>query len=100
MSAMNNDDLLNPQVHDLRVKLEALGLNIKGTKKQLKQRLRKQKTTQQQPKLRFLLVFDVEATCEADSGFDHDNEIIEFPVVLLDSDTCEIVSCILYLIYT
>lgn len=36
-------------------------------------------------------MFDAEATCYRDSGFNYENEIIEFPVILLSGDTMEIV---------
>lgn len=39
----------------------------------------------------YYLFFDVEATCEADGGFTFPNEIIEFPVILVDGETFEIV---------
>ncbi|KAI9323071.1 ribonuclease H-like domain-containing protein [Dichotomocladium elegans] len=35
----------------------------------------------------YYLFFDVEATCEENGGFDYPNEIIEFPVVLVDGLT-------------
>ncbi|KAI8381529.1 ribonuclease H-like domain-containing protein [Radiomyces spectabilis] len=38
----------------------------------------------------YYLFFDVEATCEADGSFNFPNEIIEFPVVLVDGKTFEI----------
>jgi 3'-5' exoribonuclease 1 len=37
------------------------------------------------------LFFDVEATCEEGGGFAFPNEIIEFPVILVDGETFEIV---------
>ncbi|KAI9207155.1 ribonuclease H-like domain-containing protein [Polychytrium aggregatum] len=40
---------------------------------------------------RYYCVFDVEATCEKDGGRDFPHEIIEFPVVLIDARTLEIV---------
>ena len=40
----------------------------------------------------YYLVFDVEATCVHDRSFDYPNEIIEFPVVMLNAQTLEIVS--------
>jgi 3'-5' exoribonuclease 1 len=40
----------------------------------------------------YYLFFDVEATCVVDGGFEYPNEIIEFPVVLVDGQTFEIVS--------
>lgn len=39
----------------------------------------------------YYLFFDVEATCEEGGGFTFPNEIIEFPVVLVDGKTFEIV---------
>ncbi|CEP14273.1 hypothetical protein [Parasitella parasitica] len=39
----------------------------------------------------YYLFFDVEATCVADGGFTFPNEIIEFPVVLVDGETFDIV---------
>ncbi|CAG8448688.1 2163_t:CDS:2 [Diversispora eburnea] len=39
----------------------------------------------------YYLCFDVEATCEAGTGFDFKHEIIEFPMLLIDSSTFEIV---------
>ena len=39
----------------------------------------------------FLLVFDVEATCEKGSSFGFDNEIIEFPIIIIESKTHKIV---------
>ncbi|KAI9018930.1 ribonuclease H-like domain-containing protein [Hyaloraphidium curvatum] len=40
----------------------------------------------------FLAVLDVEATCEENRGFDYDNEIIEWPVVLLCGRTNAVVA--------
>jgi 3'-5' exoribonuclease 1 len=37
----------------------------------------------------YYLVFDVEGTCDVESGFDYANEIIEFPVILVDGQTME-----------
>ncbi|KAI7870116.1 hypothetical protein BDF14DRAFT_143020 [Spinellus fusiger] len=45
-----------------------------------------------QPLYDYYLFFDVEATCELGGGFDYPNEIIEFPVVLVDAHTMAIVS--------
>ncbi|KAG0370753.1 hypothetical protein BGZ54_004254 [Gamsiella multidivaricata] len=39
----------------------------------------------------YYLCFDVEATCETGFSFEFPNEVIEFPVVLLDGSTFEIV---------
>jgi 3'-5' exoribonuclease 1 len=40
----------------------------------------------------YYLCFDVEATCELGFQFEFPSEVIEFPVVLLDGSTLEIVS--------
>ena len=40
----------------------------------------------------YYLCFDVEATCETGFSFEFPNEVIEFPVVLLDGSTLEVVS--------
>ncbi|CAG8497710.1 11241_t:CDS:2 [Scutellospora calospora] len=42
--------------------------------------------TQSQP-FQYYLCFDVEATCEQGGGFDYKNEIIEFPILLIESKT-------------
>ena len=39
----------------------------------------------------YYLCFDVEATCEKGGGFEYKNEIIEFPIILLEGKTFEIV---------
>ncbi|KAI8602208.1 ribonuclease H-like domain-containing protein [Dissophora ornata] len=39
----------------------------------------------------YYLCFDVEATCERGYSFEFPNEVIEFPVVLLDGSTLEVV---------
>ncbi|KAF9305323.1 hypothetical protein BGZ74_010661 [Mortierella antarctica] len=38
----------------------------------------------------YMLAFDVEATCESGISFEFPNEVIEFPVVLLDGKTLEV----------
>ena len=102
-SESNSSELANPIVQDLRAKLAALNLNTTGTKAVLKQRLKKaqvriEKTRKNavivdQPDYKYYLVFDVEATCkENNEGFVQ--EIIEFPVVLVDTRTLEIVSLV------
>jgi len=40
----------------------------------------------------YYLCFDVEATCEKGFSFEFPNEVIEFPVVLLDGSTLEVVT--------
>ncbi|KAI8389294.1 ribonuclease H-like domain-containing protein [Blakeslea trispora] len=39
----------------------------------------------------YYLFFDVEATCEDKCGFSYPNEIIEFPIVLVKSDSFQVV---------
>lgn len=43
----------------------------------------------------YYLCFDVEATCDERYAFEFPNEVIEFPVVLLDGSTLEVVTCLL-----
>ncbi|SAM01558.1 hypothetical protein [Absidia glauca] len=94
-------------VEQLRLQLASMGLETKGHKPELKKRLRnaqkkldnKDKNAQAQAKrsdikiqpFDYYLFFDVEATCVVDGGFEYPNEIIEFPVVLVDGQTFEIV---------
>ena len=94
----------------LRKQLEDLGLDSRGHKPELKKRLRKAKKkiskespadspviesteADQPPKQPFdyYLFFDVEATCDEGGGFEYPNEIIEFPIILVDGNTFEIV---------
>ncbi|KAG2201753.1 hypothetical protein INT47_002013 [Mucor saturninus] len=90
-------------VEGLRIALEELGLCTKGHKPELKQRFRKAMKKQKdsiatpavikevkveeeknvQP-FDYYLFFDVEATCIEGGGFTYANEIIEFPVILID----------------
>ncbi|KAI9279616.1 ribonuclease H-like domain-containing protein [Sporodiniella umbellata] len=96
-------------VEGLRLALQELGLCTKGQKGELKQRFRKaqkkakeqeeknlHKVEVEQPKefiqpYDYYLFFDVEATCVENGGFKYPNEIIEFPVVLVDGKTFDIV---------
>ncbi|KAK9767310.1 hypothetical protein K7432_003005 [Basidiobolus ranarum] len=94
-------------VEGLRELLAELNLDTKGQKKILKEKLRKhmRKATtekkvaesQQSDSLKeikkkrlqpfdYYLCFDVEATCEEGVNFDFLNEIIEFPIILVDSN--------------
>jgi len=41
----------------------------------------------------YYICFDVEATCEEGRDFNYANEIIEFPAILIDSKTFDIVCC-------
>ncbi|OBZ86079.1 3'-5' exonuclease eri1 [Choanephora cucurbitarum] len=99
-------------VESLRIALQQLGLNTKGHKPELKQRYRKAlkkqikeenndkeqeievevETNRSKQPFDYYLFFDVEATCEDKCGFSYPNEIIEFPVILVKSDSFEIVN--------
>lgn len=94
-----------PQVDALRTALEQLQLSTAGSREALQKRLRRavkrnaavrndteaQLRSAERKTLRdakpqpfdFYLVCDVEATCLSGSGFDHSNEIIELPVLLV-----------------
>jgi 3'-5' exoribonuclease 1 len=92
-----------PVVDKLREELKQLGINPKEKRsdmeKQLKRAKKKEledailKEIQLQIEKRdakpqpfdYYLIFDVEGTCEEDSGFDYPSEIIEFPVILVNS---------------
>ena len=43
------------------------------------------------PRVDFLLVIDFEATCQENTT-DYHHEIIEFPIVVIDTHKCEVVS--------
>ncbi|KAI7861099.1 hypothetical protein BDC45DRAFT_13312 [Circinella umbellata] len=57
-----------------------------------------EKGFQKQP-FDYYLFFDVEATCEEGGSFEYPNEIIEFPIVLVDGRTFEIVCYIIIFLY-
>jgi 3'-5' exoribonuclease 1 len=95
-------------VEELRQALEELGLDSRGRKPELKLRLKKAQKKQasetpkeeeeeeekkeiRQQEFDYFLFFDVEATCIKDGGFNYANEIIEFPIVLVDGTTFDIV---------
>lgn len=107
---MSDDQPKATTVESLRKALADLGLETRGHKPELKKRLRKAKkklnaaesnnttTTSDQPSpaipkkqqpLDYYLFFDVEATCEENGGFEYPNEIIEFPIVLVDGESFE-----------
>ena len=97
-------------VEDLRVALRDLGLESRGNRAALEKRLRKaqkeetmsQRNEALEDEARegddttlfddnktaelLFVALDVEATCDKDSAFDYDNEILEFPAVLLGAD--------------
>lgn len=88
-------------VYDLRKELKKLGLSAKGNKDTLKKRYKKylakqknkenKKIIKELQPYKYYCVVDVEATCERGESFDYPNEIIEFPVVLINSRTNEII---------
>ncbi|KAI7874860.1 hypothetical protein K492DRAFT_168753 [Lichtheimia hyalospora FSU 10163] len=109
---MSDEQPKSTTVESLRKALADLGLETRGHKPELKKRLRKAKkklsasesnttsttttpdqsnppiTKSQQP-FDYYLFFDVEATCEENGGFEYPNEIIEFPIVLVDAKSFE-----------
>ena len=71
----------------------------KVLKKRLKNHLKKEKLAlaklEQEKRIEqvhFYCVIDFEGTCEEENPKDYIHEIIEFPVVLVDSNTLEVVS--------
>ena len=91
--SLNNNGPPNMNVSQLRRLLESLALSPRGHKDRLKKRLKAflksspsdlglhdsvQKET-------YFGCLDFEATCHKDSSFDYPNQIIEFPLVLLNS---------------
>ncbi|KAG0282733.1 hypothetical protein BGZ96_000180 [Linnemannia gamsii] len=70
---------------------------ISGVKQKQQQQQQEQEESQSQKKLHknsrydYYLCFDVEATCELGFRFEFPSEVIEFPIVLLDGSTLEIV---------
>lgn len=87
---------------ELRIKLEALQLDTRGVKDVMKKRLKShykkqklmQSSTESSPTdtyYDYICVVDFEATCEEDNPSDFHHEIIEFPMVLINTHTLEIV---------
>ncbi|XP_072261340.1 3'-5' exoribonuclease 1 isoform X2 [Pyxicephalus adspersus] len=87
---------------ELKAKLTELKLDTRGVKDVLRKRLKnyykKQKLTRILPKdssevdtyYDYICVIDFEATCEDSNAPDYIHEIIEFPIVLLNTRTLEI----------
>ncbi|CAK9839839.1 double-strand siRNA ribonuclease Eri1 [Schizosaccharomyces pombe] len=88
-------------VEEIRIALQELGLSTNGNKEKLKRRWKfREKRLEEKRKqeryqkfstsnenktcLRYLLIVDVEATCEEGCGFSFENEIIELPCLLFD----------------
>lgn len=62
-----------------------------------KEKLRKAKIEQEEKsKIHYYCVIDFEATCEKENPQDYKHEIIEFPAVLVDSTTLEVVDIFHY----
>ncbi|KAL7844021.1 hypothetical protein SRHO_G00225600 [Serrasalmus rhombeus] len=89
---------------ELRAKCTELKLDTRGVKDVLKKRLKnyykKQKLKQSAAAggpgdtyYDYICVVDFEATCEESNPSDFLHEIIEFPMVLIDTHTLEIVDC-------
>lgn len=87
--------------HDLSVhQLHILNRGVKEVlQKRLKNHIKKEKLVKaklEQEKRRnevhFYCVIDFEATCEKDNPKDYIHEIIEFPALLVDSTTLDVVS--------
>ncbi|XP_063065911.1 3'-5' exoribonuclease 1 [Engraulis encrasicolus] len=100
--AMANGHINRMSREELRLKLSELKLDTRGVKDVLKKRLKsyykRQKLTVspgEAEKSRqfydFICVVDFEATCEESNPQDFEHEIIEFPIVLIDTHKMEIV---------
>lgn len=100
--ALANGHINRMSKEELRKKLSELSLDTRGVKDVMKKRLKshykKQKLNQSAAEggptdtyYDYICVVDFEATCEEDNpaGFQH--EIIEFPMVLINTQTLEIV---------
>lgn len=90
---------------ELRAKLSEFKLETTGVKDVLKKRLKnyykKQKLMLKESNCAdsyydYICIIDFEATCEEGNPPEFIHEIIEFPVVLLNTHTLEIVSELLY----
>lgn len=90
---------------ELRAKLSEFKLETRGVKDVLKKRLKnyykKQKLMLKEGNCAdsyydYICIIDFEATCEEGNPPEFIHEIIEFPVVLLNTHTLEIVSEFLY----
>jgi hypothetical protein len=59
---------------------------LKKQQKQQKQQQKQQSTIVSVQEIKYYLIVDFEATCFDESGFDYENEIIEFPCYLTNLD--------------
>ncbi|XP_012672225.2 3'-5' exoribonuclease 1 [Clupea harengus] len=100
--ALANGHINRMNRDELRAKLSELKLDTRGVKDVLKKRLKsyykKQKLTLSAAEAAktgmfydLICVVDFEATCEENNPQDFEHEIIEFPIVLIDTHTLEIV---------
>ena len=87
--------------HDLTVRqLHTFNRGVKEVlQKRLKNHIKREKLVQatlaqekRRNEVHFYCVIDFEATCEKDNPKDYIHEIIEFPAVLVDAATLEVVS--------
>ncbi|KAM9327595.1 3'-5' exoribonuclease 1 [Pholidichthys leucotaenia] len=100
--ALANGHINRMTKEELRIKLAELKLDTRGVKDVMKKRLKshykKQKLIQTAAEggptdtyYDYICVVDFEATCEEDNPSDFLHEIIEFPIVLINTHTLEIV---------
>ncbi|XP_039996077.1 3'-5' exoribonuclease 1 [Xiphias gladius] len=100
--ALANGHINRMSKEELRIKLAELKLDTRGVKDVMKKRLKshykKQKLMQSAAEggptdtyYDYICVVDFEATCEEDNPSDFLHEIIEFPMVLINTHTLEIV---------
>ncbi|KAG7235960.1 hypothetical protein INR49_001698 [Caranx melampygus] len=100
--ALANGHINRMTKDELRIKLAELKLDTRGVKDVMKKRLKshykKQKLMQSAAEggptdtyYDYICVVDFEATCEEDNPSDFLHEIIEFPMVLINTHTLEIV---------
>lgn len=100
--ALANGHINRMTKDELRIKLAELKLDTRGVKDVMKKRLKshykKQKLMQTAAEgghtdtyYDYICVVDFEATCEEDNPSDFLHEIIEFPMVLINTHTLEIV---------
>uniref|UniRef100_H3D565 3'-5' exoribonuclease 1 n=1 Tax=Tetraodon nigroviridis TaxID=99883 RepID=H3D565_TETNG len=100
--AVTNGHINRMSQNELRKKLAELQLDTRGVKNVMKKRLKshykRQKLMQTAAEggvtdtyYDYICVVDFEATCEVDNPSDYHHEIIEFPMVLINTHTLEIV---------
>ncbi|CAH1783949.1 unnamed protein product [Owenia fusiformis] len=102
-STKTNGEINKMNKDELRKQLTKLKLDSRGVKEVLKKRLKnhnmrlKLRQAEVQPCsgvdtfYEYLLVIDFEATCMEDNPTDYKHEIIEFPIVLIHTETLEII---------